>query len=170
MHFFLRINSPSAGRNSGSAVSASVTNPLPDISNYSPFCHTYYLIPDQLLVFPGQTLYQAALLETTYCCSTLLQNLVGNSCRVLHCLEEAEQQAEASGDVRPPFLQTVISTPLLVEWLSNLFVTERTKVSNFDTSSISMYSVRKISAPKKMADVPRITAVLKINARKIREN
>ena len=43
-------------------------------------------------------------------------------------------------------------------------------MSNFDTSSISMYSVRKISAPKKMADVPRITAVLKINARKIREN
>ena len=47
----------------------------------------------------------------------------------------------------------------VVEWLSNLFVTERTKVSNFDTSSISMYSVRKISAPKKMADVPRITTV-----------
>ena len=48
---------------------------------------------------------------------------------------------------------------IIVEWLSNLFVTERTKVSNFDTSSISMYSVRKISAPKKMADVPRIRAV-----------
>ena len=63
-----------------------------------------------------------------------------------------------------------ITVSLIVEWLSNLFVTERTKVSNFDTSSISMYSVRKILAPKKMADVPRITAVLKINARKIREN
>ena len=42
-------------------------------------------------------------------------------------------------------------------------------MSNFDTSSISMYSVRKISAPKKMADVPRITAVLKINSRKLSE-
>ena len=52
-----------------------------------------------------------------------------------------------------------LAVHILVEWLSNLFVTERTKVSNFYTSSISMYSVRKISAPKKMADVPRITAV-----------
>ena len=43
-------------------------------------------------------------------------------------------------------------------------------MSNFDTSSISMYSVRKISASKKMADVPRITAVLNITARKFHEN
>ena len=27
-----------------SAVSASLTNPLPNCSNYSPFCNTYYLI------------------------------------------------------------------------------------------------------------------------------
>ena len=42
---FLKINSPSTGRNSGdpcySAVSASLTNSLPDSSNYLPFCHTH---------------------------------------------------------------------------------------------------------------------------------
>ena len=45
-----------------------------------------------------------------HCCRTLLQNLVGNSGET-QCLEEAEQRAEASGDVPPPPLQIVISTP-----------------------------------------------------------
>ena len=51
-----------------------------------------------------------------------------------------------------------------MEWLSDLFVTERTKLSNFDTSSRSMYSIRVGLAPKKMACIPRITGVFKIFA------
>ena len=42
-----------------SAVSASLTNPLPDCSNHSSFCHTHYFIS-----LAGKTLYQATLLET----------------------------------------------------------------------------------------------------------
>ena len=30
-----------------SAVSASLMNPLPDCSNYSPFCHTHYLLEEK---------------------------------------------------------------------------------------------------------------------------
>ena len=84
-----------------SAVSASLTNPLPDCSNYSPFCHTHYLIrwPDEYFTsLMGQTLYQA---ESS-------QELMSSE-EYRWCLEEAEQQAEASGDVPPP-LQIVIST------------------------------------------------------------
>ena len=51
-----------------------------------------------------------------------------------------------------------------MEWLSDLFVTERTKLSNFDTSSRLMYSIRVGLDPKKMACIPRITGVLKIFA------
>ena len=42
--------------------------------------------------------------------------MFGNSClwkTILQCLEEAEQQAEASGDVPPPPLQIVIAIPVL---------------------------------------------------------
>ena len=43
-----------------SAVSALLMNLLPDLSNYSPLCHTHYLTPDQyFIVSSGQTLYQA---------------------------------------------------------------------------------------------------------------
>ena len=45
-----------------------------------------------------------------HCCSTLLQNLVRNSGE-MQCLEEAEQQAEASIDVYYPPLQIVKSVP-----------------------------------------------------------
>ena len=58
---------------------------------------------------------------------------------------------------------------VLVEWLSDLFVTERTKLSNFDTNSISMYSIRIVLAPKKMACVPRITGALNFFMQKICE-
>ena len=98
-----------------SAVSSSLTNPLPDCSNYSPFCHTHYLILqiNTSLVYSGETFYQAAPLETKYFTadSTLLQNLVGNAGET-QCLEVAEQQAEASVDVLPPPLQIVISVPV----------------------------------------------------------
>ena len=47
----------------------------------------------------------------------------------------------------------------LVEWLSDLFVTEWTNMSNFDTSSRSMYSIKIVLAPKKMACMPRITGI-----------
>ena len=96
-----------------SAVSASLMNPLPDCSNYLPFCHTHYLILDSILILnlAGQTLYQAALLETN---TSLLQHFNAESSRnsgVTQCLEEAEQQAAVSVDVSPPLLQIVISVP-----------------------------------------------------------
>ena len=78
-----------------SAVSDSLVNPLPDYSNYSPFYHTHYLI-----------------LQIN---TSLLQRFTAESSRDLmslwiisQCLVEAEQQAEASGDVPP--LQIDIST------------------------------------------------------------
>ena len=79
-----------------SAVSALLTNPLPDRSNYSPplphpLPHSGSILSTSL-VSSGQTLYQAAPLETnTYC----RINLVGNSGET-QCLEEAEQQVDVS--------------------------------------------------------------------------
>ena len=65
-----------------SAVTSSLTNPLSDCSNYSPFCHTHYLTPDQYFT----SLFRPDPLPTAlpriiilHCCSALLQNLVGNS-------------------------------------------------------------------------------------------
>ena len=89
-----------------SAVSSSLMNPLPDCSNYSPFCHTHYLTPDQYFtsLFGPDTLPSWRLI--LHCCSALLQNLVGNSGE-MQCLEEAEQQAETSVDVPYPPLQIV---------------------------------------------------------------
>ena len=61
-----------------SAVSFPLSNPLPDCSNYLPFCHTHYLTlrPD---------LYFTSLLGPNHVFGGVPQ-----------CLEEAEQQAEAS--------------------------------------------------------------------------
>ena len=93
-----------------SAVSSSLTNPLPDRSNYSPFCHTHYLTPAGSilpLVSLGQTLYQASPLETNSNTS-LLQRFTAESSRnsgETQCFEEAEQQTEASVDVPYPPLQ-----------------------------------------------------------------
>ena len=65
-----------------SVVSALLTNPLPDHSNYSPLfasCTTSLRIKTSL-VSSGQTLYQAALLKNnTSLLQRLLQNLFGNS-------------------------------------------------------------------------------------------
>ena len=91
-----------------SAVSTSLTNPLPDCS-----CHLPHPLPHSLNQFfsslTGQTLYQAAPLETN---TSLLLRFAAESSRELipQCLEEAEQQAEECGDVPPP-LQIFISTP-----------------------------------------------------------
>ena len=65
-----------------SAVSASLTNPLLDCFNYSPFCHTHYFILPRLA---GQTLYQAALLETN---TSLLQRFIAESSREVMSSEE----------------------------------------------------------------------------------
>ena len=119
-----------------SAASSSLMNPLPHCSNYSPFCpHPLYYLTlwiNAPLVSSGQTLYQAAPLDTNtsvHCCSAL-QNLVGNSGET-QCLEEAEQQAEASVDVpysplylyplSAPFLTPLSfpSTPSLLSLLIN---------------------------------------------------
>ena len=71
-----------------SAVSALLVNPLPDRSNYSPFCHTHYLTPDlYFIVSSGQTLYQAAnwrlILQ-----SSLLQRFTAESSRELSALRK----------------------------------------------------------------------------------
>ena len=99
-----------------SAVSSSLMNPLPDCSNYSPFCHTHYLTPDQYfcsLFGPDPLPSRSAGEYLPHCCSALLQNLVGNS-----CLWGTKQQAEASGDVPPPPLQIVISIPFCLFLIS----------------------------------------------------
>ena len=63
-----------------SAVSSSSTNPLPDYSNYLPFCHTHYLILwiNTSLVSLGQTFTKPLRWRLIlHRCSALLQNLVG---------------------------------------------------------------------------------------------
>ena len=65
-----------------SAVTSSLTNPLSDCSNYSPFCHTHYLTPDQYftsLFGPDPLPTALPWIIILHCCSALLQNLVGNS-------------------------------------------------------------------------------------------
>ena len=135
-----------------SAVSSSLMNPLPDCSNYSPFCHTHYLIlsPDTSLVYSGQTLYQAAPLETKYFTagSTLLQNLVGNAGE-MQLLEEAEQQAEASVDVLPPPLQIVISVPRL-----SLFSLSLSSLCSLSQSSLFSLSLFPLASPPSLLSLP----------------
>ena len=93
-----------------SAVSALLTNPLPDHSNDSP------LLPHPL-PHSGSIHFTKSLRARPFtkplrwrlilhCCSALLQNLVGKSGET-QCLEEAEQQAEASVNVPYPPLQIV---------------------------------------------------------------
>ena len=92
-----------------SAVSALLTNPLPDCSNYSPLL-LHPLTSLQIntsLVSSGQTLYQAAQLETN---TSLLQHFTTES--------SLEQQAEASVDVPYPPLQIVNSRFHFVSFLS----------------------------------------------------
>ena len=87
-----------------SAVSSSLKNPLPDCSNYSPFRRTHYTI---LQINASLSLRARPFTKPLcwrlilHCCSALLQNLVGNSGE-MQCLEEAEQQAEASVDIPYP--------------------------------------------------------------------
>ena len=78
-----------------SAVSALLINPLPDRSNYSPLCHTHYLTPDQ---------YFTSLFRPDPIPSRELEtNTSKFNAAALYsgtqCLEEAEQQAEASVDM-----------------------------------------------------------------------
>ena len=89
-----------------SAVPSSLTNPLLGSSKYSPFCHTHYPILwiNTSLFSSGQTLYQAAPLETN---TSLLHRFIVRNSGEMQCLEEAEQQAQASVDVPPP-LQIVL--------------------------------------------------------------
>ena len=113
-----------------SAVCSSLTNPLPDCSNYLPFCPTHYLIlrTNTSLVSSGQTIYQAAPLETIFhCCS---QNLSRE--------EEAEQQAEPSVDVPPPPPHIVISLSLFSLSLSSL--SSLSQSSLFSLSSFPLAS------------------------------
>ena len=106
------------------AVSASLTIPLPDYS----IIHHFAAPTASFLIQINTSLVSRARSFTKllrwrlilHCCSALLQNLVRNS-GVTQCLEEAEEQAEASGDVPPPPLQVVISVPFcLISILSLL--------------------------------------------------
>ena len=102
-----------------SVVSSSLKNPLPDCSNYSPFSLIHYLTlrPDQYCTslfgpdpLPSRSAgeYSHWLLQRfTVKCESSRELMSAEG--VLLCLEEAEQQAEASGDVPPPPLQIVIS-------------------------------------------------------------
>ena len=75
---------------------------------------------DQSLVSSGQTLYQAASWRLIIQ-SSMLQRFTAESSReLMQCLEEAEQQAEASVDVPYPPLQIVNSAPFSL--LSALFL------------------------------------------------
>ena len=79
-----------------SAVSASLMNPLPDRSNYSPLCHTHYLTPDQyFIVSSGQTLYQAASWRLILQCS-LLQCFTAESSRELCALRKLDNKRQVS--------------------------------------------------------------------------
>ena len=143
--FFPKIISPSAGKNSEtqrspcySAVSALLKNPLPDHSNYSPFCHTHHLTPDQYFTsLFGPDLYRAASLETN---TSLLQRFTAESRNSgeTQCLEEAEQQAEASVGVPYPPLQIVNSLSLFSLSLSSLCSLSQSSL--FSLSTIPSFS------------------------------
>ena len=111
-------------------------NPLPDCSNYSPLCHTHYLTPDQyFIVSSGQTLYHASwrlILQ-----SSLLQRFTAESSQGTQCLEEAEQQAEASVDVLLKFL---IHFPFVSFSLSLSSLYSLSQSSLFSLSPIPSFS------------------------------
>ena len=127
-----------------SAVSALLTNRLPDRSNYSPLLPHPYLTRDQYINNSGQTLYQAAPMETIlHCCSTLLQNLVGSSGET-QCLEEAEQQAEASVDVPYPPLQIVSFMSLFSLSLSSLCSLSQSSLFSLSTISSELFVLLRL--------------------------
>ena len=99
-----------------SAVSALLTIPLPDRSNYSPLLPhplPHWIRINNSLVSSGQTFTKPLRWRLIlHCCSALLQNLVGNSGETQYL----EQQAEASVDV--PFLLFKLLT--LVSFISIL--------------------------------------------------
>ena len=78
-----------------SAVSALLTNPLPDHSNYSPLCHTHYLTQDQYFTCSsGQTLYQAVSWRLILQ-SSMLQRFTAESsreCSALRNLNNKQRQ------------------------------------------------------------------------------
>ena len=111
-------------------------NPLPDRSNYSPLCHTHYLTPDQYFIaYSGQTLYHKSwrlILQ-----SSLLQRFTAESSQGTQCLEEAEQQAEASVDVLLKFL---IHFPFVSFSLSLSSLYSLSQSSHFSLSPIPSFS------------------------------
>ena len=132
-----------------SAVSSSLTNPLPDCFNYSPFCHTHYLTlrPDQYftslvprpryftsLFMPDQLPSRSAG-EYSHCCSALLlQNLVRNSCL-------RTEYRSALRKLNNKQRQVVMFLLLLFKYSSQLsFV-------SFSFLSISILSLLPLSSP-----------------------
>ena len=96
------------------------------------------------LVSLGQTLYQAVPLESnsnTSCCSTLLQNVVGNTGET-QWLEEAEQQVEASVDVPYPPLQFPFASFLFISTISLCSLSQS---SLFSLSTIPSFSSDQLS-------------------------
>ena len=115
---FLKIISPSAGENSGGSAYPLLFCSFclaPDRSNYSPLLphpllHSGSILQESLQARPFTKPLRWILI--LHCCCVLLQNLVGNSGET-QCLQEAEQQTEASVDVPYPPLQIVNSVPSL---------------------------------------------------------
>ena len=105
-----------------SAVSALLTNSLPDCYNYSPFCHTHYLILqiNTLQVLRARPFTKPLCWRLILrCCSALLQNLVGNSC-LRRSTKVPLRKLEASGDVPPPL--PIVISPSFCLFLFSLYL------------------------------------------------
>ena len=124
-----------------SAVSASLTNPLPDCSNYSPFCHTHYLI----LRMNTSLVSRARPFTKPLCwrlilqsCSVLVQNLVRNSsseeyCGALRKLNTSRGKWRCSSSS-----SIVISTPLSL-FLFSLSLSSLCSLSQWSLFSLSSF-------------------------------
>ena len=110
-----------------SAVSALLTNPLPDRCNYSPLCHTHYLTPDHyFIVSSGQTLYQAASWRLILQ-SSLLQRFTAESSRELRALRKLNNKQR---QVSMFLLKFLIQFPL------SLFSLSLSSLYSFSQSSL----------------------------------
>ena len=98
-----------------SAVSSSLMNHLPDHSNYSPFCHTYYFTPNQYYssLFGLDRLPSRSAGHKYFTSAALYCRIKSGNSGETQCLEEAEKQPEASVDVLFPPFQIVTHFPFV---------------------------------------------------------
>ena len=111
-------------------------NPLPDRSHFA--TPTTSLRSQYFIVFSsGQTLYHASWRLILQSSRSLLQRFTAKSSRGTQCLEEAEQQAEASVDVLLKFL---IHFPFVSFSLSLSSLYSLSQSSLFSLSPIPSFS------------------------------